>query len=35
MLVDMSHRGWRAQASVAKGTAMTVEILCSNPTGLR
>ena len=33
MLVDMSHRGWRAQGRrpVAKGTAMTVEILCSNP----
>jgi len=33
MLVDMSQRGWCAQGRhpVAKGTAMTVEILCSNP----
>ena len=33
MLVDMSQRGWRARGMrpVAKGTAMTVEILCSNP----
>ena len=33
MLVEMSRRGWRAQGRrpVAKGTAMTVEILCSNP----
>ena len=36
MLVDMSHQGWRAQGKrpVAKGTAMTVEILCSNPAHL-
>lgn len=33
MLVDMSRLGWRAQGRhpVAKGTAMTVEILCSDP----
>ncbi len=33
MLVDMSQRGWCAQGRhpVAKDTAMTVEILCSNP----
>jgi hypothetical protein len=33
MLVDMSQRGWRANGSqaVAKGTAMTVEILCGDP----
>jgi hypothetical protein len=33
MLVDMSHRGWRAQGRhpVAKGIVMTVEILGSDP----
>jgi hypothetical protein len=33
MLVDMSLRGWRAHAvhPVAKGSRLTVEILCSNP----
>jgi hypothetical protein len=33
MLVDMSQRGWRAHGSqtVAKGTAMMVEILCADP----
>jgi hypothetical protein len=32
MLVDMSQRGWRAQGKhpIAKGTAMMVEILCSD-----
>ena len=38
LLVDMSQRGWCAQGRhpVAKGTAMTVEILCSIPlSGLR
>ena len=33
ILVDMSPRGWRAHGvhPVAKGTAMTVEIVCSDP----
>ena len=33
LLVDMARRGWRAQGMhpVAKGTAMTVEIFCSDP----
>jgi PilZ domain len=33
MLIDMSKRGWRAQGThpIAKGTAMTVQILCSDP----
>ena len=33
MLIDMSRRGWRAYGSqpVAKGAAITVEILCTDP----
>ena len=33
LLIDMSQRGWRANgmSPVAKGTAMTVHLLCSDP----
>ena len=33
ILIDMSRQGWRVRGTqpVAKGTAMTVEILCANP----
>jgi hypothetical protein len=33
MLVDMSQAGWRGQgrSPLAKGTAMQVQILCSDP----